>query len=115
MPQDLIQRLLTECDYIDYVFYDLGFSVNINDKKNVGTALQQIGTSGPQYLNCPKSMGRVSFLAQGEVITEAEIHYTEGYCTYFVFYDNKQPTYATLITETGLTFLGNLAKRTQGQ
>ena len=54
LDTNLIRKLFTHCDYIDYTFYDFGFSVSIPEIENVRRSLHNVGAVAPSRLPCEK-------------------------------------------------------------
>ena len=113
IPGDVVQTLYETCDHIDYIFYEWGFSVNVTTFANTRRNLTQLGATSPPQLNCKTSIGRMTLLAQGNILLEGEIYFQPGVCNYFILYENKKPKYSVQMTQEGLNFFNDLYKRTQ--
>lgn len=118
VPVELIQSLFEKCDYVDYSYNNLPFSMNRKEQRDIQHSLTQI-SSQPALINdnC-QPLGRVLFYQNAEIALEAIIYYSQG-CNYFVFVENNKPKYANYMTSTGVNFfkdiLANFAKMQKQQ
>lgn len=104
LPRDRLIRLANEADVVDIIYYDLPLSMNQADPASVKRTLSFIGQPIPLDTEGCKSLARVSFNANGEIIEEAEL-YLDNKCKMFVFLEGTKPTYAHLMTAQGINFL----------
>lgn len=106
LPMDRAKSLWETCDYIDYVFYELPFSMSLDQKSDIQGTVRHISASPVPVLKpeC-KSIGRIFFQANGENILSAEFYFAvkEG-CFYYVFIEDNKPTYANLLTEDAVAY-----------
>lgn len=103
-------RLVEECDYIDYIFYDLPISISQDEKSAINSNLALIAKTSPQSFNqgC-KPIGRKLFHHDGEVILEADMYFDPvNKCNYYVFLVDNKPTYINLISQQGINFYMNV-------
>ncbi|MEM1318697.1 MAG: hypothetical protein AAGG75_00505 [Bacteroidota bacterium] len=115
LPMDEGRILATKCDYIDYLFYQLPMSMSFNDPASIQSALSYIDVKpAPTNPGC-KSIGRVAFQSQGEILMEAELYFAPNGCAQFVFLKDNKPTYGNLMHPNGIKFLGDLINRAKGQ
>ncbi len=118
LPNDMVVKLFNECTYIDYIFYDLPFSISQDDKPSITSNLKLIGSKkmGGIPANC-KPIGREFFHIGGTIALEAEIYF-DGDCLGYVFFENKKPAYANKVSQEGMKFYTNIinqAKQFQNQ
>lgn len=108
LPQDQLQKLYSEVTYIDYIFYDLPFSISQDDKPSINSNLQLISFEklGSITTEC-KSIGREFFHIDGNIAYEADIYFQEG-CYGYVFLKDEKPIYANKISESGMKFYSNI-------
>jgi hypothetical protein len=113
LPQDQFQKLFEEVTYVDYIFYDLPFSISQDDKPSINANLQLISAEklGPININC-KPIGREFFHIGGVIAFEAEIYFQNG-CFGYVFLDKETPIYANKISESGMKFYTNLTSQAE--
>lgn len=110
LPQAQAERFFQETDYMDYVFYELPFSMNHSKEVDIKNAIRYISTS-PVTNRIPqcKSIGRIFYQAKGEIIGEAEFHFNnEVGCYYLIFMEEGKPKYANLLTTSGVNNYSNL-------
>ena len=113
LPNSLMQNLYKETTYIDYIFYDLPFSISQDDKPSINSNLQLISPEkmGSISASC-KPIGREFFHAEGTIPFEAEIYFDNG-CYGYVFIKDKSPIYANKISESGMKFYSNIINQAQ--
>lgn len=110
LPTDKAEELFTKTDYMDYVFYDLPFSMNHSKTADIQNSIRYISTS-PVNNTIPQcaSIGRIFYQSKGEIIGEAEFHFNnEQNCYYMIFLEEGKPKYANLLTETGVRNYSNI-------
>ena len=110
LPLDKAERLFKQTDYMDYVFYELPFSMNHSKAADIQNSIRYISTS-PVTNRIPqcKSIGRIFYQSKGEIISEAEFHFNDAQgCYYMIFMEEGQPKYANLLTATGVNNYNNL-------
>lgn len=103
ITEEKMKYIYDNCDYIDFIFYDVDFSMSQNQRPAI---IQTIGgvstTAAPIDTNC-KPVGRVFFQVQGINALEADLFFT-GNCMYYIFLENGTYTYANLMTPQAATF-----------
>ena len=110
LPTEEHQWLANNCDYIDYLYYELPMSMSFHEKASIVSAIAHIGDkAAPKSIPC-KSIGRVSYQQNGEIRLEAEMYYAQG-CTYFVFLKDNKPTYGNAMTTSAINFYTNVFKQ----
>ena len=113
LPAGDIQKLFDEATYIDYIFFELPFSISQDDKPSIHSNLgllssEQMGGISP---SC-RPIGREFFHIGGTIAYEAEVYFSEG-CYGYVFYDGKQPKYANKVSDAGMKFYTNIIAQAQ--
>jgi len=104
IPIETVQKLWEECDYIDFVYFELPISSSMQDKAAIQHALRHIaGQPAPLFPNC-KPIGRIFYQIKGENFLEADIHYGEG-CNFFVFYQGGKKMYSNYMTQDGIKYI----------
>lgn len=108
LPAEKRLSLMENADYIDYIFYPYGKSINQGDKGSVRRMIQQVTEIQQPDINCAVPFCKISFYKMPNVLLEAEIHYGNG-CAYFVFHDTEgNPQYANKMGDFGLTFFNKI-------
>ncbi|RMG78784.1 MAG: hypothetical protein D6714_17435 [Bacteroidetes bacterium] len=113
LPTEKLQYLWENCDYVDYIFYNLPISMSLNEKSSIQYALRHIAADPARIdPNC-KPIGRIFYQVKGENVLEADIYFQQG-CTYFKFLENNKPAYANYMTDEGIRYLNeNISRGTQ--
>lgn len=115
LPKEQRLGLLENTDYIDYIFYRYGKSINQGDKSSVKKMVQQITETQQADVNCAAPFCKVSFYKMPNVLLEAEVHYGNG-CAYFVFHDIEgKPKFANKIGAFGIQFFNDVIKQSEGK
>ncbi|MFK7946113.1 MAG: hypothetical protein AB8G11_00880 [Saprospiraceae bacterium] len=108
LPQENIDALMNDADYIDLVFHAYGKSINFSEKTSVQNTIRQISNVQQPEINCATSFCKAIFYKMPEKLLEAEIHYGNG-CAYYVFSDAEgKPQYANKVGASGITFFNDL-------
>lgn len=104
IPVETVQKLWQECDYIDFLYFELPISSSMKDKAAIQHALGHIAAQpAPLIPNC-KPIGRIFYQIKGENYIEADMHHGEG-CNYLVFYQNGKKIYSNYMTQDGITYI----------
>lgn len=111
LPSEDMQRLYEECDYTDYIFHYLPFSISQGEKAAVIKNLSFISpdAAGEVTLTC-KPMGREFFHIKGEIEYEADVYFEDG-CQYIVFMKGNTPIYLNKISEAGKKFYTSITSQ----
>lgn len=112
---DILNKLYTECNYMDYIFHDLDFSISQDNPNSIKASIKFISTSVPSEIpeGC-KSIGRKFFHIDGQIVLEAEVYFSTQ-CAFYIFYENGKATYANTMTKEGLNFYGNVSNTNKSQ
>jgi len=108
LPNESMQKLFNEATYIDYIFYNLPFSISQDDKPSIHSNLKLISGNkfGPISKDC-KPIGREFFHIGGAIAYEADVYFQDG-CYGYVFLDKEKPIYANKVSEEGMKFYSNI-------
>lgn len=111
LPLDIKQNLMTNCDYIDYTFYDFNFSMSqstpVAIKANLALLSDEVQVSIPA--EC-KPIGRKMYHINGEIVMEAELYFGEG-CLFYIYKDGHTPLYGNKLSQKGVNFYGNIIQQ----
>jgi len=111
MPQNELALLFEQCDFIDYIFIDLPFSLSQNEKSSIQqNVLFAENVPVKERLASCKPMARKFFKIKGNIVWEADVFATPP-CHYFVFYKDNNPTYANKMSANGINFYNNLIEQ----
>ena len=110
LTNEIVENIAQNCDYIDYIFYDLPISISQDNKQAIISNINFISKIVPSSIpNACKSMGRKFFHIDGEIILEADVYLnTLEDCYFYVFYENGKKTYANKISSDGVKFYLNV-------
>ncbi len=107
LPVQTAQMLFEQCDYVDYVFYELPISMSLYEKPSIQRAVRHISATPAAMDPRCKPVGRIFFQIEGENVVQADIYFTPG-CTYFVFLDEQgKPQYGNQMTDECIQYLNN--------
>lgn len=108
VTNDMINKMLMEVDYIDYIFHNLPISVSQDEKESINSNIVFIKNEAVSSIpaNC-KPIGRKFFNIKGETYLSADIYFGEG-CAVYIFLDGEKPVYANKMTEQGIIFYNNI-------
>ena len=112
IPFGTIKALYDKCDYVDYSFDNLPFTISRQEPNDLRHSLGQIAQEVALIdANCPP-FGRMLYYKDGKVALEGLIYFSKG-CNYFVFLENNQPKYANFMTPSGVQFFNGLLAQLQ--
>ncbi|MEM7101682.1 MAG: hypothetical protein AAF502_01045 [Bacteroidota bacterium] len=107
-PENLLNAIFDQADFIDFIFYNLNYSMSISEPESVRGAVAYMTMEAVPNLDCVPSMGKIFYKSDGETILEADLHFSPG-CSYIILLnEQRQQAYACNISENGLRNLGNM-------
>lgn len=109
-----MQALVDSVDYIDYVFYELEFSMSMDNASGIQYALAQIGPESARRRPGCKPIGRVFYQIKGRNAMAADMFFSQG-CTYFEFVEGNTVVAANEMSEVGKEFLNNQFGQIMGE
>jgi len=109
-----MQELVGKTTLIDYVFYELPISLNLDNEGAIQQALRQISDKPAQIFPECKAMGRVIFQSDGDIMKEADFYF-QNPCYGFVFIENNKPTKSNMMTQEGANFFSNILSNAASQ
>jgi hypothetical protein len=116
VPIQVLERLLNECTFIDYIFHKLPFSLSQSEGPSIDINISYIDFERPLGripTDC-KPIGRKFFQISGEIVYDVDIYLTTN-CKFYVFVDKKnKPMYANYITDEGVKFYAQMAQQARG-
>ena len=117
LPLEKAKELWEKCDYVDYVFYELAFSMSLNKGSDIKNCIRQISSAAIQPTTpvC-KPIGRIFYQHDGENLAEADFYYTPAnQCYYLIFLENNQPAYGNLLTVDAVNYYKQVFSTIQAQ
>lgn len=109
-----ISQLYATADHIDIIFYDLPISVNQDNPSSVKNTVLYISPAAPQITKQCKAIARLSWMAAGEIIREADVFIEDG-CQYLMFMESNKPAAANSLSQGGIDFFKNIISQVQQQ
>ena len=108
LPQEEYSKLIEQCDFIDYIFIDLPFSLSQNEKESIQQNIQFIDRAGVESIpsGC-KPIARKFFKIKGNIVLEADVFMDQN-CKHFVFYKDNKAVYVNKMAQSGINFYNNL-------
>jgi len=107
ITEEEMGELVQRTTLVDYVFYELPISMNLDNPGAINSALRQISNRPAQiYADC-KPMGRVIFQDNGDIFKEADFYFTKP-CFGFVFIKDNKKVSSNMMTEEGAKFFRGL-------
>lgn len=107
IPKETLQHLWDNCDVIDYVFYNLPISMNVDSPDAVRNALTHVASEPAPLLPQCKAIGRIFYQIKGENVLMADMYFGQG-CTYYVFLQNDKPAFANYMTPQAVEYFNNI-------
>ena len=101
IPEELLQKVFLECDFVDYIFYELPFSMSYDNKNTIQSVLRWVNQSTVIPTTGCKALGRMIFQKQGNTMIEAEIYVSET-CSYYKWILDGKPMYNNLMSVGGI-------------
>ncbi len=109
-PLPLFNKLLAECDYVDIIFYNSPASISQEDKGSIRSALMFMDPIPFQPKEECKSIGRIAYMINGEIVAEGDIHASPG-CEYIAFLEEGKVVYSNKLSENGVNFFSGILKQ----
>lgn len=107
LPRAAMRRLVDSVDHIDYLFYELEFSMSLDEARGVRYALAQVGEQTASLAPTCRPIGRVIYQIGGRIAAEADLYFAPG-CTGFAFVDDTgAAAHVNAMSEVGKDFLNN--------
>lgn len=109
---DTLEMLWSKCNYIDFVFYNLNFSVSQNDPPAIKSTIQHVAADVPAINNACKPEGRIFFQVDGRNALEGDFYLGKD-CIYYIWYKDggKTPYAANSMTQLGVKFFQDLFQK----
>lgn len=115
LPADMINKMLAEVDYIDYIWHDLPFSLSQEDKEGINTNISFISSEAVPVIPAEcKAIGRKIYNIKGETFATADVYLSPG-CYFYVFLDGEKPIYANKISAQGINFYTQVIQSQSGK
>jgi len=111
----VMENLWANCDYVDYVYYELPISASLDNKQSIQSAIQHIAENPAGKIPTCKAIGRVFYQVEGENTLQGDIFFSEG-CTYFLWLDKKGKYFAgNLMMDSAMKFFASNIQAARGK
>ena len=105
VPVEVIEKLLNECTFVDYIFHTLPFSLSQEEPPSIKQNILYIDYNKPLKnipANC-KPIARKFFKIGSEFAYDVDVYFSDG-CYFYVFVKENKPLYANYMTQDGINF-----------
>jgi hypothetical protein len=109
-----VSRIYSQSDHVDIIFYNLPISVSQDDPASVKNTALYVSPASPIITSQCKPIARLSWMAQGTIIREADVHVEAG-CQYLLFFENSKPVAANAMQQAGVDFFQNIIRQVEQQ
>ena len=107
LPRAAVQRLVDSVDHVDYLFYDLEFSMSLDEERGIRYGLAQIDEHTTALAADCRPIGRVIYQIGGRIAAEADLYFAPG-CTAFAFVgEDGAVAHVNAMSEVGKAFFNN--------
>ena len=111
----MLENLWANCDFVDYVYYELPISASLDNQSSIRSSIQHIAEQPAAKINGCKAIGRVFYQVEGENILQGDIYFSQG-CTYFLWLDSKGKYFAgNLMMDSALKFFASNIQAAMGK
>jgi hypothetical protein len=107
-----ISQLYAQADKVDIIFFYLPISVNQEDPASVKSTVLYVAPAAPKVTNTCKAIARLSWIADGAIIKEADVYIDAG-CEYLLFMENNQPVAANAMSPAGVDFFRKIISQVE--
>lgn len=115
LPGDELSILTNSTKVMDYIFFNLPYSINIDQASSIFTMMSYVTVETPSnYGNCGNPIATIMFNLQDGKQRRADLYYSNT-CAYYVFYDESgtQATHANEINEFGKEYYNKIVNSSQ--
>ncbi len=108
IPKEMMQKLWDQCEFVDYIFYELPFSMSQTEQPSIRANLNYVGTGSiPGVPSTCKAIGREFFQINGEIVMEAEVYFSQE-CRFYIFFEDGKPKYSNKMSPDGEKFYNQM-------
>jgi len=111
---EVMQRLLDDCTFIDYIFHNLPISLSQDERPSIQQNVLYIDFNRP-VIRIPdgcRPIARKFFQINGEIVYDVDVYFTKG-CAFYVFVKDNKPIYANYMSKDGVNFYNNMINMVQ--
>lgn len=110
IPEALLTKVFMECDFVDYIFYELPFSMSYDQQSTIQSVLRWVDGSTKIPSQGCKALGRMIFQSKGDIMIEAEIYVSQE-CAYYKWFVDGTATYNNLMTMEGINHYAGIIQQ----
>lgn len=111
----VLENLWENCDFVDYVYYDLPISASLDNEASIKSSIQHVASNPAGKINGCKAIGRVFYQIEGENVLQGDIYFSKG-CTYFLWLDSKGKYFAgNMMMDSALKFFASNIQAAMGK
>jgi hypothetical protein len=111
----VLENLWANCDYVDYVYYELPISASLDNQNSIRSSIQHIAENPAAKINGCKAIGRVFYQVKGENVLQGDIFFERG-CTYFLWLDSKGKYFAgNVMMDSAMKFFASNIQAASGK
>lgn len=104
IPREDVMFLFQNCDYTDYIFHELPFSMSQSTENSIKANISYISDQLQPFIpNGCKAIARQMFHVKGEIVTEMDVYYGDN-CAFYALIKNEKIVAANKMTDSGLAF-----------
>lgn len=107
-----VSDLFSKAEKVDIIFYKLPISVNQEEASSVKNTVMYITPAAPQITAKCEPLGRLSWLANGVILREADVYCDTG-CEYLQFIKDNQPYATNAMSPGGVAFFKNIISQVE--
>ena len=104
---EVIKHLWDNSTGVDYIMYNMNFSMNRTEQNDIRNSLIHIGDQAALIHKGCKPLGRVMFKDNDGIKLEADLYFSQQ-CKYFIFMENNKPVQANFMSDEGIKFFNNV-------
>ncbi len=112
LGNEAISKLYADADQVDIIFFYLPISVNQEDPASVKSTVLYVSPAAPQITGQCKAIARLSWIAEGAIIKEADVFLDTG-CIYLLFMEDNKPAAANAMSPAGVEFFNNIISQVE--
>lgn len=111
----VLENLWENCDFVDYVYYELPISASLDNKNSIQSSVRHIAANPAAKISGCKAIGRVFYQIDGENVLQGDIYFSKG-CTYFLWLDSKGKYFAgNLMMDSAMKFFASNIQAAMGK
>jgi hypothetical protein len=108
VPNNRLKRIYDEATQLDYIFFELPISMNMDNTEAIRSSLIHFDTEGVTLTkDCMENQGTLLYDKNGEILEEVNFYFSKN-CKFFVWLENGKPTYGNMMNQDAVDFFMRL-------